>query len=602
MIGRIGASCAVLALALVAFLASPPGSIHAAETAPIQIAANDVTEKEAFEAAKELGTIEAWEAFLTNFSTGFRADLARAYVKQIANDPPAPAAVQPAAAPPAPAAPPASPADISMTITPNQGSCRRGAPCSYTVVATNVGGQPFTSQQVIAVGVAPLGSRLTTSGPSQWNCQEMGGGAVCSNPNANIAPGQSSTISLTFALPRKAAGAVRTCSQISWGGTPRTSSARDVQQALNDRGFNAGPADGRPGRKTTNAIRAYQQQNGLATSGGIDLPLLFSLFTQQGPGDSNANNDRACIDTTLRGAPVSTYSQPAAQPATQRSSGRGCSGGRYYSKKRRRCACPSSKPHWYNNRCYAGRDDCPGDSVRVGNNCVKENEPPVRQARPNRPPAQQPGATLPGVAVQILNQFQQQQCSGGRVRIGGKCKCPGNQTFSGTACIQNQVRQSAPVQQTAPPPPPIVKQVRPVQTAPNAPPAPPPPAPIVKKTCPGGLVPGPQGGCVAPSCGRGQIATPNGCIALSDIRLKKNVAHLATLEGGVKLYEFRYLWDDTLRVGVMAQDLLADQTAREAVVVTSSGYYAVDYRRLGLKMVTYEAWRAGGLASIVSTR
>jgi hypothetical protein len=55
-----------------------------------------VSEKEAFESAKELGTIEAWEAFLTNYPTGFHADLARAYVKRLG------APSQPQAAPPAP--------------------------------------------------------------------------------------------------------------------------------------------------------------------------------------------------------------------------------------------------------------------------------------------------------------------------------------------------------------------------------------------------------------------------------------------------------------------------------------------------------------------
>lgn len=42
-----------------------------------------VTEKDAFESAKELGTIEAWEAFLSSYPTGFHADLARAYVKRL---------------------------------------------------------------------------------------------------------------------------------------------------------------------------------------------------------------------------------------------------------------------------------------------------------------------------------------------------------------------------------------------------------------------------------------------------------------------------------------------------------------------------------------
>jgi len=44
-------------------------------------------EKEAFEAAKELGTVEAWDAFLANYPSGFHADLARAYVKKLAEQP-----------------------------------------------------------------------------------------------------------------------------------------------------------------------------------------------------------------------------------------------------------------------------------------------------------------------------------------------------------------------------------------------------------------------------------------------------------------------------------------------------------------------------------
>lgn len=46
---------------------------------------NAVSEKEAFDQAKDLGTIEGWEAFLNLYSKGFRADLARAYVKRLAN-------------------------------------------------------------------------------------------------------------------------------------------------------------------------------------------------------------------------------------------------------------------------------------------------------------------------------------------------------------------------------------------------------------------------------------------------------------------------------------------------------------------------------------
>ena len=44
---------------------------------------NGISEKEAFQAARDLGTLEAWQAFLNNFPTGFRADLARAYLKEL---------------------------------------------------------------------------------------------------------------------------------------------------------------------------------------------------------------------------------------------------------------------------------------------------------------------------------------------------------------------------------------------------------------------------------------------------------------------------------------------------------------------------------------
>lgn len=47
-------------------------------------AAPSDAEKQAFESAKELGTVEAWDAFLSTYPSGFYADLARAYVKKLA--------------------------------------------------------------------------------------------------------------------------------------------------------------------------------------------------------------------------------------------------------------------------------------------------------------------------------------------------------------------------------------------------------------------------------------------------------------------------------------------------------------------------------------
>ncbi len=43
----------------------------------------EVSAKEGFEAAKELGTAEAWNAFLESYPRGFHSDLARAYLKKL---------------------------------------------------------------------------------------------------------------------------------------------------------------------------------------------------------------------------------------------------------------------------------------------------------------------------------------------------------------------------------------------------------------------------------------------------------------------------------------------------------------------------------------
>jgi hypothetical protein len=65
------------------------------QSAPTAEDAVKDAEKQAFESAKELGTVEAWEAFLANYSSGFRADLARAYIKKLGSGAPSEASSMP---------------------------------------------------------------------------------------------------------------------------------------------------------------------------------------------------------------------------------------------------------------------------------------------------------------------------------------------------------------------------------------------------------------------------------------------------------------------------------------------------------------------------
>ncbi|HEY0851133.1 MAG TPA: caspase family protein [Bradyrhizobium sp.] len=74
----------------------------------------------------------------------------------------------------------------------------------------------------------------------------------------------------------------------------------------------------------------------------------------------------------------------------------------------------------------------------------------------------------------------------------------------------------------------------------------------------------------------------------SDIRLKQDVHQLGVTERGLRLYRYRYIGDDTIYVGVMAQEVA--QRVPAAVSRGDDGYLQVDYRLLGLDFLTWRDW------------
>ena len=118
--------------------------------------ATDVSAKEAFEAAKELGTVEGWNAFLASYPQGFYADLARAYVKKLGGgnapapaetvtETPAPAAMIPEAGPAAEAAPQSEPAPQSEAA-PQPEPAAAAAPAAGVTLAPTTPGQPAVAR------------------------------------------------------------------------------------------------------------------------------------------------------------------------------------------------------------------------------------------------------------------------------------------------------------------------------------------------------------------------------------------------------------------------------------------------------------------------
>ena len=86
------------------------------------------------------------------------------------------------------------------------------------------------------------------------------------------------------------------------------------------------------------------------------------------------------------------------------------------------------------------------------------------------------------------------------------------------------------------------------------------------------------------------------CSLPSDIGLKRDIVKLGELVNGIGLYRYRYLDGDQFYVGVMAQEVAAFMP--DAVGLMPDGYHLrVIYARLGMRLMTWEEWLAGGSAA-----
>jgi hypothetical protein len=86
--------------------------------------------------------------------------------------------------------------------------------------------------------------------------------------------------------------------------------------------------------------------------------------------------------------------------------------------------------------------------------------------------------------------------------------------------------------------------------------------------------------------GSKKSADPTSVGIPSDQRLKRDIHQFTSMPNGIKLYSFKYLWSDDVYVGVMAQDLLSNAQWKDAVITSNTGYYKVDYSKLGIQMMT----------------
>lgn len=83
-------------------------------------------------------------------------------------------------------------------------------------------------------------------------------------------------------------------------------------------------------------------------------------------------------------------------------------------------------------------------------------------------------------------------------------------------------------------------------------------------------------------------------VIISDQRLKRDIKPLMVTDDGIKIYSYRYLGDDRLFSGAIAQDLLDDPKFSDAVTQDENGFYNVDYGKLGVPVVNEAAMKEAG--------
>lgn len=86
-------------------------------------------------------------------------------------------------------------------------------------------------------------------------------------------------------------GAGRQGGAMQGGAALDSSTVQQIQTKLNEQGFDVGPVDGKFGPKTRQALRQFQQKQGIETTGQIDQQTLAALGVQEGSGSSGSMED-----------------------------------------------------------------------------------------------------------------------------------------------------------------------------------------------------------------------------------------------------------------------------------------------------------------------
>ncbi len=194
------------------------------------------------------------------------------------------------------------PANIDLAVTSSHFPMKTALSaelCTVEIQITNNGPKQYKGPLKIRnqlLASQQLG--LSGIGPQGWECQQRGSDTYCQFKPGGFQPGQTISLELAYQMPSEAfIGELKNCTSIQWGTARRTNaSVAQIQRALAGNGYNPGPIDGKPGRKTRDAILRYQRDNGIRATGIPTNKFLNRLFRDEMTAglDLNKKNDRVC--------------------------------------------------------------------------------------------------------------------------------------------------------------------------------------------------------------------------------------------------------------------------------------------------------------------
>jgi len=185
--------------------------------------------------------------------------------------------------------------------------CQRNEMCAFTIRITNRGPDPFDGPLFIIEDL-PVEITDFTVEPAAWACEPNGGSLICEHEPLTLAPGASLDLLLNLRIPADWAETdFRNCALIGWPLEDAMSDGRRnrwVEMALRLTGvpeYDPGEVDGIIDAAAEEAIRRFQEDNGLEITGTVTEELRLALFGTDGllEGDLIPANDQDCEQTPI---------------------------------------------------------------------------------------------------------------------------------------------------------------------------------------------------------------------------------------------------------------------------------------------------------------